>query len=85
MNDISFHVNKLEDQTGDKPVIVFGFTGEGFSQAVLLAVSDDPTVAVRNADIIYKAYIDACGEATKAWKNAHTKTDDDKSAEPVSS
>lgn len=76
MSNIEVHITANPDQNADKPTIVFGFAGEGFSQAVILTAPEDPTEAVKNADVIYKAYIDACGTAVKEWKNAHTKKDE---------
>ena len=49
----------------DTPHIIFGFSSDAFSQCVYLPVPEDPREALQVADMLYKAYLDAAGEAVK--------------------
>lgn len=53
----------------DKPIIVFGFTSEEFSQCVYLEVPEDPQECVKYADELYRNFIEACAMAVKVNKS----------------
>lgn len=67
-NNVQVHITAAPILDGDtQPRIIFGFAGSTFSQCVFLEAPFDPTTAMQNADAFYKAYLEACGAAVKAW------------------
>jgi hypothetical protein len=76
-SQIQVHIMPAPINLDQPPTIVFGFAGTEFSQAVYLTAPEDPTEALRNADVIYKSYVEACGAAVKAWRDAEKEPSDD--------
>lgn len=66
MSDVQITISA--HPSADSPHIIFGFSSPEFSQCVYLPVPSDPTKAVQVADMLYKGYLDAAGEAVKNSK-----------------
>lgn len=67
-NSVQVHIHAAPYSPDIPPTIIMGFAGAEFSQAVFLTAPTDPAEAARNADVLFKAYLEACAAATKDWQ-----------------
>lgn len=65
MNEISVTIAPVE---ADAPMIVIGFSGVNFSQAIYKPVPTDPQETIAFADALYKGIIEQSAVAVKNSK-----------------